>query len=200
MLFMADTKYINKVIINGETKIDLTADTVDASHLLTGFTAHDKTGAPVTGTCNYDAYTSDATAAAAEILTGKTAYVSKKKVTGTMKNNGSVKGYITDAAAPYKIPQGYHDGAGTVDIGADEKAKLIPANVREGITLLGVVGTMSGTEGAKPQSKSVTPTFASQEITPDADQGYNYLASVTVAAIPVSQVENSQGGYTLTVG
>ena len=52
---MAENKYINKIIINGETKIDLTADTVDASHLLTGFTAHDKTGAPVTGTCNYDA-------------------------------------------------------------------------------------------------------------------------------------------------
>lgn len=197
---MAENKYINKIIINGETKIDLTADTVDASHLLTGFTAHDKTGAPVTGTCNYDAYTSDGTAAAAEILVGKTAYVNKKKLTGTMKNNGSVKGYISSADTPYKIPQGFHDGAGTVDIAAEEKAKLIPANVREGIALLGVVGTMSGTEGAKPQSVSVTPTFASQEVTPDAEQGYNYLASVTVAAIPVSQVENTQGGYTLTVG
>ena len=198
---MAESKkYINKVIINGETKIDLTADTVDAAHLLNGVTAHDKTGAPVTGTCNYDAYTSDATAAAAEILNGKTAYVNKTKVTGSMKNNGSVKGYINAAATPYKIPQGYHDGGGTVDIATDEKAKLIPANIREGITVLGIEGTMSGTEGAKPQAVNVTPTFASQEITPDAQQGYNYLSSVTVAPIPVSEVANDQGGCTLTVG
>lgn len=41
---------INKVVINNETQIDLTADTVDASHLAKGFTAHDKSGESIVGT------------------------------------------------------------------------------------------------------------------------------------------------------
>lgn len=35
---------VNKVVINNETKLDLTADTVDAAHLAKGFTAHDMKG------------------------------------------------------------------------------------------------------------------------------------------------------------
>ena len=70
---------VSKVVYAGETLIDLTADTVTAAKMLTGTTAHDKSGEQITGTCNYDAYTSDATAAAAEILAGKTAYVSGAK-------------------------------------------------------------------------------------------------------------------------
>lgn len=194
------TQYINKVIVNGETKIDLTADTVDAAHLLSGYTAHDKSGAPITGSCTFDADTSDGTATAPEILTGKTAYVNGSKVTGTMANNGSVAGEISDANTDYTVPAGYHDGAGKVGIAAAEKAKLVPENIREGITVLGVQGTMSGTEDAKAQSKTVTPTFAQQEITPDTESGYNYLASVTVNAIPVNETEGLNGGLTLTIG
>lgn len=196
---MATNAYINKVIVNGVTKIDLTADTVDASHLLSGYTAHDKSGAPVTGSCTYDADTSDGTASAAEVLLGKTAYVAGSKVTGTMANNGSIAGKISDLN-PYTVPAGYHDGAGTVEISDTEKAKIIAANIRSGITILGVEGTMSGTEGANAQSKSVTPSFVSQEVTPDTIDGYNYLASVTVAAIPTSEVDNTAGGVTLTIG
>ena len=47
---MANNTYTNKVIINNQTILDLTADTVDAAHLLAGYTAHDASGAPVTGT------------------------------------------------------------------------------------------------------------------------------------------------------
>lgn len=82
---------INKVIYGGETLIDLTGDTVTADKILSGFTAHDKGGSPITGTCEYDVDSSDATAAVAEILQGKTAYVRGQKLTGTMKNNGAVQ-------------------------------------------------------------------------------------------------------------
>lgn len=197
---MAETQYINKVIVNGQTKIDLTSDTVDPSHLLSGFTAHDKSGAPIEGTCAFDSNTQDGTATAPEILNGKTAYVKGSKVTGTMQNRGSVSGEISDINEPYTIPQGYHDGAGTVDIDDAEKEKIIPENIREGISILGVEGTMSGTEGAKAQSKTVTPTFSEQVITPDTGSGYNYLAQVTVNAIPVQETEGENGGLTLTVG
>lgn len=192
---MANSKI---VLSSGEVLIDLTGDTVEASKLLKGITAHGKDGEAVIGTCTYDADTQDATATAAEILKGKTAYNKGAKVTGTMPNNGAVAGKIATKAGAYTIPQGYHDGSGTVAIDATEAAKIIPGNIRDGITILGVEGTMSSTEGAKPQAKSVTPTFAAQEVLPDV--GYNYLSSVTVAAIPVTKAENSAGGTTVTIG
>lgn len=193
-------QYINKVIVNGQTKMDLTSDTVDPAHLLSGYTAHDKSGAPIEGTCAFDANTQDANATAPEILSGKTAYAKGSKLTGSMPNKGSVTGHITRADTLYTIPMGYHDGAGTVGIDSTEVAKLIPENIREGITILGVEGEMSGTEGAKAQSKTVTPTFSEQVISPDTGSGYNYLAQVTVKAIPVKETAGDNGGLTLTIG
>ena len=188
---------INKVLYGGDVLIDLTGDTVTADKLAKGVTAHDASGATITGTNTYDADTQDATAAVAEILTGKTAYVRGKKITGTMKNNGGVKGTSTTRSGSYTVPQGFHDGSGKVSIDATEQAKLIPANIREGVTVLGVEGTMSGTEGAKPQAKAVTPTTKAQSVLPD--EGYNYLSEVTVEAIPYSESDNTAGGKTVTI-
>ena len=70
---MANEK-INKVVLGSEVLIDLTSDTVDASHLLDGYTAHGADGEVVTGTCTFDADTSDATASDAEVLATKTFY------------------------------------------------------------------------------------------------------------------------------
>lgn len=189
---------VSKVIYGGTTLIDLTTDTVTADKLLTGITAHGKDGELIEGTCSFDANTQDATASASEILTGKTAYNKGAKITGTMKNNGSVKGKITTKAGKYTVPQGYHDGSGTVDIDSTEQAKLIPANIREGVTILGVQGEMTGTEDARPQSKTVTPTTSQQTVLPD--EGYNYLSQVVVNAIPYSESDNSAGGKTVTIG
>ena len=189
---------ISKVIYGGETLIDLTGDSVKADKLLKGTTAHDASGEAITGTCDYDANTQDATATAAEILAGKTAYNKGNKITGEMKNNGAVSGKIGTKAGKYTVPQGYHDGSGTVQIDSTEQAKIVPENIRDGVTILGVEGTMSGTEGAKPQAKSVTPTASQQVVLPDS--GYNYLSQVTVAPIPYVESDNSAGGKTVTIG
>ena len=189
---------ISKVIYGGEVLIDLTGDSVSADKLLKGTTAHGADGEPITGACEYDANTQDATAAAAEILAGKTAYNKGNKVTGTMKNNGAVSGEISTKEGKYTVPQGYHDGSGSVQIDSTEQAKLIPSNIRDGVSILGVTGTMSGSEGVKPQSKTVTPSTATQTVLPDS--GYTHLSQVTVAAIPYNESENSAGGKTVTIG
>lgn len=189
---------INKIIYGGQTLIDLTGDTVTADKVLKGFTGHGKDGEAFEGTCEFDVNSQDATAAVAEILTGKTAYARGSKLTGTMPNNGAVNGKITTKAGVYTVPQGYHDGSGKVGIDANEQAKLIPENIRDGVSILGVEGTMSGTEGAKAQSKSVTPTTAEQTILPDA--GYNYLSQVVVAKIPYVESDNAAGGKTVAIG
>lgn len=191
-------QYKSKVIFNGDVLIDLTADTITAADLASGKTAHDKSGAPITGTNTYDSDTSDDTATAAEILSTKTAHARGTALTGTMPNNGAVTGTISTVSGEYTVPQGYHDGSGKVGISSTEKSKIIAANIRQGVTILGVEGTMSGQEDVNAQSKTVTPSATAQTVTPDT--GYNYLTQVTVNAIPYSESDNSAGGVTVTIG
>ena len=79
---MAD-KNVNQVIVNGETILDLSADTVTPAKLVEGATAHDKSGAPITGTLKV-LDTSDANATRNDIRIGKTAYINGVKVNGNL--------------------------------------------------------------------------------------------------------------------
>lgn len=132
--------------------------------------------------------TSDANAVAASIKDDETAYVDGKKVTGTMPVNGAVNGKISTKDGSVSIPEGYTPG-GSVAIDETEKSKLTASNIRKGVTVLGVVGSMDSTEGVKPQAKTVTPTKSEQVVVPDS--GYNYLSQVTVGAIPAQYIETS---------
>ena len=128
--------------------------------------------------------TSDADVAAENMESGKIGYANGKKVAGTMPVHGAGGGTISEKNGTVSIPKGSYDGTGKVAIADTEKEKLISENIRKGITILGVEGGMSTTEGANPQAKSVTPTKSKQVILPDSGSGYNYLSQVTIEPIP----------------
>ena len=192
--------YKNKVIYGGNVLIDLTQDDVTAADVTSGKKFHLPSGAIATGTNTYDADTSDATAVAAEILSGKTAYKNGEEIVGTMPNRGAVTGSIATAAGEYTVPQGYHDGSGKVSIAATEQAKLVASNIREGVTILGVQGTMSGNEGVKATAASVTPYTTAQTITPSSLGDFNSISQINVAAIAYTEADNAAGGVTVTIG
>jgi hypothetical protein len=189
---------INKVIYGNTVLIDLTADTVTKDKILAGYTAHNATGFEIKGTCDFDVNSQDATVKVAEILDGKTAYARGSKLTGTMPNNGGVTLTIDTVAQEVSIPQGYHDGSGKVSILSTEQAKLIAGNIKHGIEILGVTGTLEPSSEIKVHAKTVTPKSTAQTVLPD--EGYDYLSQVTVNAIPYVETANSAGGKTVTIG
>lgn len=194
-------EYISKVVFGNQVLIDLTADTVVAAKLLSGYTAHGADGAPITGSCTFDADTSDATANASEILATKTAYKNGSKLTGTMPNIGAQTGVITTKEGTVSISQGYHDGSGAIGIDSTEQAKIIGDNIREGVTILGVLGTMSGTEDVKATTLSATPYTTQKTYLPTDLGDYNYFSQVTVAAIAYTETDNPGGaGKCATIG
>lgn len=188
---------INKVIYGGNTLIDITDTTATAASVLAGNYFYGRDGVKTEGSCTYNADTSDATALAADILSGSTAYVNGNKITGTMVNNGAVTGTITTKAQQYTVPIGYHDGSGKVSIATAEQNKIIAANIKSGITILGVTGSYSGEAVSVEANRNATPSASQQIITPSA--GYDYLAQVTVAAIPYVETANTYG-TTVTIG
>jgi len=190
-------KTYNKIIYDGQTLIDLTADTITPADLAYGVTAHDASGAEITGSSTKDSDTSDATALASEVLDTKTFYARGSKITGTMANRGGVTGTISTVAQEYSIPVGYHDGSGRVKIDTTEQAKIIAGNIKSGVEILGVTGSYTG-EAISAQAKVATPSSSQQTILPDS--GYDYLSQVTVNAIPYTESLNAAGGYTATIG
>lgn len=186
----------NKIVYGDKTLIDLTSDTVEAQYIIDGKTAHDRSGTVITGTCKYDADTSGATATADEILEGEVAYCNGNEITGTMPRNENVAGVITDVNTPYSIGVGYHDGSGKVSIASAEVNKIQPANIREGVSILGVVGTMSGMESLETEEGEATPSASEQVITPTPGK---YFSQVTVKAIPYVETANNFG-TTVTIG
>ena len=197
---MANNTYVNKVVYGGETLINLENDTITRADVLNGKTFHLPDGSTTTGTSTYDADTSDANASSDDILSGKTAYKNGTKLTGSMTNQGEKHLTITARDTAVTIPQGYHDGSGDIGLGSTDKAALVATNIREGVTILGIEGEMSGSEDMAATSATLTPYTTSQTITPSDLGAYNAITSVTVSAIAYTETDNLAGGKTVTIG
>lgn len=88
----------------------------------------------------YDA--SEADAAAGNVLTGKVFIGPNGQDTGSMANNGNTSGTISTKAGSVTIPAGYTSG-GTVAISYNEQQKLVQGNIKSGVNILGVQGSLT---------------------------------------------------------
>lgn len=86
--------------------------------------------------------TASANITSADVLTGKTGYGANGEVQGGMANNGSTSGTISTKAGTVSIPSGYTSG-GTVAISSTEQSKIVAGNIKSGVTLLGVAGSLT---------------------------------------------------------
>lgn len=84
--------------------------------------------------------TSEADAAAGDILTGKTAFGASGSVSGSMPNNGSTSGTIGTKAGTVTIPAGYTSG-GTVSL--TNVTDCVAGNILTGKSILGVSGSLT---------------------------------------------------------
>ena len=88
----------------------------------------------------FDASQADVTAP--NVLSGKKFVGALGEDTGTMANNGSTGGTINTKDGTVTIPAGYTLG-GTVSIDVMEQAKIVASNIKQGVTLLGIAGSLA---------------------------------------------------------
>lgn len=113
---------------------------------------------------------SEASASAADILEGKTAFNGTVLMTGIMENQGAKEATLL-AGGTYNIPRGYHDGAGRVM--ATDLASQTPGTADAGGILSGLKAWVAGKliDGAMKDRRGVTVTAASVA----QDNEYTYL-------------------------
>ena len=79
--------------------------------------------------------TSDATATAADMKNGVTAYVNGEKITGSAYTRGTVKAVVD--GRPHYLQTGFYEG---INIPGD--TELLPENIKSGIEIYGTTGTL----------------------------------------------------------
>lgn len=99
--------------------------------------------------------TTGATAAAGDVLTGKSAFGASGSVNGSMANNGTLSGSISTKAGTYSIPAGYTSG-GSVSISSTEQNKIVSGNIKSGVTILGVTGSTAVVDTSDADATAAT--------------------------------------------
>lgn len=222
------SKNISKVTYYGDVLIDLTNDTVDEQHLLSGTIAHNKYGASIVGTNTFDADTSDANATNNDVLSGKTAYANGSKITGVcnydsntsdanatnaqilegktayVKSNkvtGTMQniGSVTDYINNISSSYNIQQGYHNGSGTVDIDQTEKAKIIPENIKKdIEILGVIGTHEGGGIGQQKTAIPSGSQQIILP-DLEYNYLTQVTVEKIPSVETEN-QNGTTLTIG
>lgn len=142
---------INKVQTqSGEVLIDLTGDTATAADIVSGKTAHDKSGALITGTYSPET-----------LLDTATIYPDTKVV-----SKGPDEGYIGFSHV-YVQP-----------VTASIDSNIKPENIKYGVTILGVVGTLGQPEGYTVEISNIYSTN-SVAVYDGQDKSGTYLGDAT---------------------
>ena len=183
-------------LATGEVLSDLTKDDIKAENVDAGIWFHDRTGLRQQGTSTKTVDASKATATAADVPMGLTFGRGDELAVGTMPDYSGRDIEISTIEGT-SIPYGRFDGASKAKLSAEEIAKIIPSNIKEGVSILGIEGDF-GADDISSQSKVVSPSFERQIINPD--EGFTFLSSVEVEAIKVTRTENEFGGTTVTIG
>lgn len=87
----------------------------------------------------------DDTVTADNLLFGAKAHGSDGEIiTGTIASHEAVNKTFSKLSDSAVIPSGYYNSDGTVSIDLTERAKIIPANIKNGVSILGVEGAVEG--------------------------------------------------------
>ena len=173
---------VNKVIYDDTTLIDLTGDTVTAAKMLSGTTAHDKSGAVITGTIATKTSSNlSASGATVSVPAGYYASAASKSVaTGKA---------TTPATTITQNPSISINSAGKITASVSGTQSVTPT-VSAGYVSSGTAGTITVSGSATKQlatwaAQTITPSTSSQTAVP---AGYYTTGNITVAAIPDNYV------------
>ena len=169
-------KRTNKVVVNGETILDLTQDTVEPSSLLKGTTAHDKSGAQVTGT--YEAPVTSVNSKTGAVVLSASDIGAQPTITanGFLKGDGS--GNIT-ADKPVFTVNITPIEEGSLTYTADKTVKQIYDAYSAGYN---VVGLKNNAIFQLTYCEKSANTYTTEFWAPNATEGVIFFSEILVSA------------------